>query len=80
MARIAGVDLPRKKRLEVALTYIFGVGRVRAREICQLTHLGNNILTDDLTEAQVVQLRSVIEKNYKVEGDLRRMLVFLLNV
>lgn len=72
MARIAGVDLPRNKRLEVALTYIFGVGRVRAKEICERTHLGCDTSTNDLTESQVVQLRSVIEKDYKVEGDLRR--------
>lgn len=72
MARIGGVDLPRNKRLEVALTYIFGIGRARAREICELTHLGDRIRTDDLTEDQVVQLRSVIENNYKIEGDLRR--------
>ena len=72
MARIGGVDLPRNKRLEVALTYIFGIGQARAREICKLTHLGDRIRTDELTEDQVVQLRSAIEKNYKIEGDLRR--------
>lgn len=72
MVRIAGVDLPRKKRLEVALTYIFGINQSRSKEICDLTHLGSRIRTDELTEDQVVQLRSVIEKNYKVEGDLRR--------
>ena len=72
MARIAGVDLPRNKRLEVALTYVFGIGRSRSKEICELTRLGFRIRTDELTEDQVVQLRSMIEKNYKVEGDLRR--------
>lgn len=72
MARVGGVDLPRNKRLEVALTYIFGIGRARAKEICKLTHLGERIRTDELTEDQVVQLRSVIENNYKIEGDLRR--------
>ena len=72
MARIGGVDLPRNKRVEVALTYIFGIGRSRAREICKLTKMNDQVRTDELTEDQVVQLRSVIENNYKIEGDLRR--------
>ena len=72
MARIAGVDLPRNKRMEIALTYIFGIGRHRSVKI--LTEAGIEIAkrSDDLTEADVAKIRDVIESNYKVEGDLRK--------
>lgn len=71
-ARIAGVDLPREKRLEVALTYIYGVGRTRAAETLAATGVSPDIRVKDLPEDQLIQLRDYIESNYKVEGDLRR--------
>lgn len=72
MARLAGVDLPREKRLEVALTYIYGVGRTRALETLEATGISGNVRVKDLTDPQLVELRDYIEGNYKVEGDLRR--------
>jgi len=72
MARIAGVDLPRSKRLEVALTYIYGIGRPTAREICAKAEIDGSSKTDVLSEGEVVRLREIIERDYKVEGDLRR--------
>ena len=72
MARIAGVDLPRDKRVEVALTYIYGIGRSRAREILQTTGVDPNTRVRNLTEEENTRLREVIDRNYKVEGDLRR--------
>jgi small subunit ribosomal protein S13 len=72
MARLAGVDLPREKRLEIALTYIFGVGRTRALETLAATGISADKRARDLTDEELVQLRDHIEANYKVEGDLRR--------
>jgi small subunit ribosomal protein S13 len=72
MARLAGVDLPREKRLEVALTYIYGVGRTRAHETLEATGISGDVRVRELTDAQLVELRDYIEGNYKVEGDLRR--------
>jgi small subunit ribosomal protein S13 len=72
MARIAGVDIPREKRLEISLTYIFGVGRSTAALVCQQTGLSPDTRVRDLTEEEVAQLRSFIDANLKVEGDLRR--------
>jgi small subunit ribosomal protein S13 len=72
MARIAGVDLPRNKRLEVALTYIYGIGRTSAHKICHKAEVGADTRTDLLAEGDVIRLRDVIEKEYRVEGDLRR--------
>lgn len=72
MARIAGVDLPRDKRVEVALTYIFGVGPTRAREILSATKVNPDTRVRNLAEDEIVKLRDYIEKNLKVEGDLRR--------
>ena len=72
MARIAGVNLPKNKRVEVALTYLYGIGLPLSQKILQLTQVDPNIRTDDLKEEQVNRLREVIEKNYRVEGDLRR--------
>ncbi|HEX7744770.1 MAG TPA: 30S ribosomal protein S13 [Micromonosporaceae bacterium] len=72
MARLVGVDLPRDKRLEIALTYIFGVGRTRALETLAATGISADKRARDLTDEEIVQLRDHIEANYKVEGDLRR--------
>jgi small subunit ribosomal protein S13 len=72
MARIEGVDLPRNKRVEVGLTYIFGVGPTRARELLKATSVNPDTRVKDLTEAEVSSLREYITKNWKVEGDLRR--------
>ncbi len=72
MARIAGVDIPREKRLEISLTYILGVGRSTANQICAATGIDPNTRVRDLTEEEVAQLRVHIDQNLKVEGDLRR--------
>ena len=72
MARIAGVDLPRSKRLEIALTYIYGIGRTTARTICGKAEVDPATKTDVLSEGEVVRLREIIERDHKVEGDLRR--------
>lgn len=72
MARIEGVDLPRNKRVEVALTYIYGIGRSRSSEILDATGVNPDTRIKDLTEAEVQALRDVISNNYRVEGDLRR--------
>jgi small subunit ribosomal protein S13 len=72
MARLAGVDLPREKRLEIALTYIYGIGRTRSKETLAATALNPDIRVRDLTDDDLVKLRDFIEENYKVEGDLRR--------
>ncbi len=72
MARLAGVDLPRNKRVEVALTYIFGIGRPRARVICKEAGIADSLRTDALTDEHIAKMRAIIEGNFKVEGDLRR--------
>jgi len=72
MARIAGVDLPRNKRIEVALTYIYGIGRTTASKILGESGVGPSVRTDDLTDDQVTAIRHTIEGGYSVEGDLRR--------
>jgi small subunit ribosomal protein S13 len=72
MARLMGVDLPRDKRMEIALTYIYGVGRTRSQEILDATGISRDQRSKDLTDDQVAQLRDYIEGNLKVEGDLRR--------
>lgn len=72
MARIAGVDLPREKRLEVALTYIYGIGRSLSRRILSEAEVSTDVRVKDLTEDQVNKLRRVIEGGYRVEGDLKR--------
>jgi small subunit ribosomal protein S13 len=72
LARLAGVDLPRSKRMEVALTYIYGLGRSSARKILTEAGVDWNTKSDDLTEGQVTSLRKIIDEQYKVEGDLRR--------
>jgi small subunit ribosomal protein S13 len=72
MARIAGVDLPRNKRIDVALTYIYGVGRTSAQQICKKAEVDLDTPTDKLAEGDVIRLRELIEKEHRVEGDLRR--------
>jgi len=72
MARIEGVDLPRNKRVEVGLTYIYGIGSTRANQILKSTQVNPDTRIKDLTEAEVSALREYISKNFKVEGDLRR--------
>ena len=72
MARIEGVDLPRNKRVEVGLTYLFGIGPTRARAILTHTRVNPDVRVKDLSEADVAAIREFISKNYKVEGDLRR--------
>jgi small subunit ribosomal protein S13 len=72
VARIAGVDLPKNKRMEIALTYIYGIGRSRAREILQEAGVDLDRKTDDLADAEVTAIRNIIDKEHKVEGDLRR--------
>jgi len=72
MARIAGVDIPRDKRLEISLTYVFGIGSTKARQISEATGVNGNTRVKDLTDDEVMRVRSWIESNLKTEGDLRR--------
>ncbi|WP_300081134.1 30S ribosomal protein S13 [Propioniciclava sp.] len=72
MARLIGVDLPREKRTEIGLTYIFGIGRTRAKEILAATGVSGDVRVKDLTDEQLVAMRDFIEANYETEGDLRR--------
>jgi small subunit ribosomal protein S13 len=72
MARISGVDLPRRKAIAFALPYIYGIGRASARIICQKAGIPENKKVDELSDAEVKSIRDAIEANYKVEGDLRR--------
>jgi len=76
MARIAGVDLPKDKRVEIGLTYIFGIGRTSAKKILETTGVSPNTRVKDLTDAEEALLRECIDKNYMVEGDLRRTVAF----
>ena len=72
MARLAGVDIPNEKRIEIALTYIFGVGRTRAKETLAATGINPDTRVKDLTDEQLITLRNYLEANFKIEGDLRR--------
>jgi len=72
MARLAGVDLPREKRMEIALTYIYGVGRTRAKQALEATGVSPDLRARDLSDEDLVKLRDYIDSNYRVEGDLRR--------
>ena len=74
MARIAGIELPRNKRIEIALTYIYGIGRSRSQEILERTRINPDTRTDALTDEEITQLRKAVERGYRVEGDLRREL------
>ena len=76
MARISGVDLPREKRVEIALTYIYGIGRKTASDIIAATGVDNDLRVKDMTEDDVSKLREYIDRNIKVEGDLRRETAF----
>lgn len=78
MARIAGVDLPRDKRIDIGLTYIYGIGRASARDILQEAGVDGSIRVKDLSEDKIVKLREIIERDYRVEGDLRKEV--LLNI
>jgi small subunit ribosomal protein S13 len=72
MARISGVDIPREKRLEISLTYIFGIGRTTSHKVCEATGIDENTRVRDLTDEEIARLRNWIDANLKVEGDLRR--------
>jgi len=72
MARIAGVDIPREKRLEISLTYIYGIGRTTSQKVCAATGIDVSTRVRDLTDEEVIRLRTWIDTNLKVEGDLRR--------
>lgn len=72
MARILGVDLPRNKRVEIALTYIYGIGRPRAAMLCKQAGIPSTLRTEGLSDEQVASIRAIIEQSFKVEGDLRR--------
>ncbi len=74
MARIAGVDLPKDKRVEIALTYIYGIGRSSSNKILEKANVDKDIKVNKLTETEVVRIRDIIDQEYKVEGDLRREL------
>jgi small subunit ribosomal protein S13 len=72
LARISGVDIPREKRLEISLTYIFGIGSTRSKEVCEAVGISPDTRVRDLTDEEVAQLRTYVDQNLKVEGDLRR--------
>ena len=72
MARIAGVDLPRNKRIEVAMTYVYGIGRTSSQKILASAGVDLNTRTDDLTEAELAKIREIVDTDYRIEGDLRR--------
>ncbi|CAN5833452.1 30S ribosomal protein S13 [soil metagenome] len=72
MARIAGIDIPREKRLEISLTYIFGIGRSTSRKVCAALDLDPNAKVSSLTDAEVAQIRTYVDENLRIEGDLRR--------
>ena len=72
MARLFGVDLPRNKRVEIALTYIYGIGRSRSKDICEQAGIKSTLRTEGLTDENVAKIRSLVEADFKVEGDLRR--------
>ncbi len=72
MARIAGVDLPKNKRMEIALTYIYGIGRTKSKEILREAGVNPDTKTDQLADSEITSIRNIIDKEHKVEGDLRR--------
>ncbi len=72
MARIAGVNIPDDKRVEIALTYIFGIGRTKARKICEIVGIPRERRANELADAEIIRIREVIDQEYVVEGDLRR--------
>jgi len=72
MARISGVDLPRNKRMEIALTYVYGIGRKTAQDLCDQAKIDRNLRSDKITEEEVGRIRRILENDFSVEGDLRR--------
>jgi small subunit ribosomal protein S13 len=72
MARIAGIDLPRQKRIDISLTYIYGIGRTRGREICVKASVGTEVRANDLADDELGRIREIIDRDYRIEGDLRR--------
>jgi len=72
LARIAGVDLPKNKRIEIALTYLYGIGRTNSNKILKAAEVDPNTRTQNLTEGQIAQIRKILDRDYKVEGDLRK--------
>lgn len=72
MARLFGVDLPKNKRVKVALTYIFGIGKTRAEDICKKLNISDSLRTENLSDENVANIRAMVEQGFKVEGDLRR--------
>lgn len=72
MARIAGVDLPKNKRIEIALTYLYGIGKANSKKILEDAGVDPNIRTQNLTEGQIAQIRKILDRDYKAEGDLRK--------
>ncbi|MDY0186307.1 MAG: 30S ribosomal protein S13 [Syntrophus sp. PtaU1.Bin005] len=72
MARIAGVDLPKNKRIEIALTYIYGIGRTKAKEILDMAEISYDTKSDELADSEINAIRNIIDRDHKVEGDLRR--------
>jgi len=72
LARIAGVDLPKNKRVEIALTYLYGIGRTNSNKILKAAEVDPNTRTQNLTEGQIAQIRKILDRDYKVEGDLRK--------
>nr|QCI05251.1 ribosomal protein S13 [Centroceras clavulatum] len=73
MARIAGVDLPKNKRVEIALTYIYGIGLSRSQEILNKIHIDSNIIIRELTDEQIILIRNILNNEYQIEGDLKRL-------
>ena len=80
MARIAGVDLPKDKRIEIALTYVFGIGRPSANKILEKANINKDTKVSQLSEPEVVRLRDILDQDYKVEGDLRRDIKRLMDI
>lgn len=72
MARISGVDLPKNKRIEIALTYIYGIGRTKAKEILDMAEISYDTKSDELADSEINAIRNIIDRDHKVEGDLRR--------
>nr|QCI08577.1 ribosomal protein S13 [Spermothamnion repens] len=73
MARIAGVDLPKNKRIEIGLTYIYGIGLSRSKEILNKTHINSNTIVKNLTDTEIISIRSILNTDYELEGDLKRI-------
>lgn len=79
MARVAGVNIPDDKRVEIALTYIFGIGLTRSKKVLEIARIDGNVRVKDLTDGELNRIREVLEKNYKIEGDLKREVTTNIN-